>query len=1018
MASVPAPRPHIPGISAAAAGSGRVDGVAFGAAEHATDGNNYATESQQQNRCRRFQTGRDRATVRVSGTAREESGACARGMGGGLQRSRAFNSTSLLLLASLAAAAAPLACAFSGGSSAPLARPFAFGRLAAGAEGSTEESALPPSPPSYSATSSPSSSSSWSFKESLSKRAKLLPDYGWSWSRFWRQQIAADAASGEPAEATRQEAIDGMVSDGMLSAVALAESSVDSEMRQSGGREPMGSDAPFAKGSQWAWPRWWTTEDADWPFQPRGVPAVAALTKVQAVSGDGGGKKSGTRGSSGGSRGIIEKLEPPKPLPVSPFRPPPNSPPPEPLWTKAATALQGVSAPPAGARGEFFRVPEASGASGRLKPPSRQAPKVIKNHEELTLIRVPQMAGVVEGSPRAVQKTKLSYLGEAYFDQLREVTFADSTEAGRLADTPADAVRWVNDANLTACARRILSGGGGGSGGVRSRRFGAVSAAAATYSSAKVDSQPPPQLVSPSDVTAALDNAFRFGMSTEEDSCAEKLAATLSRHLKNGRLTPKALADLIALGGPLDTRPLPLPPPPPPQQQQSGRGGWVRRLLPGLLGRGRRRSDRRSKGRERSSLSLGEARLVQVAGLRILRLLAQSKDPAALPALQRCPELVAVVQALEADAYALRAAHGGGKYAGFKPETYGAAELASLGAAALGVKPWRPKLPGQRGLRILCLDGGGTRGVLTVGVLQQMSRELGHEIHEVFDLVAGTSTGAIIAALIGVKGVGVDLCEEMYDELIPEIFQKNPIAGPIKLGMQQAYYDDSHWEGVLARLCGEQRMLDSQTVPGNPAVIAVATLMSIEPAKMFLARSLNHPLGHASRYVGSSALKLRHAIRMTSAAPSFFTPLTLDGGIYSDGALFANNPTAVAYYEAQKLFPGVPVELVVSIGSGCFVEKVADEDGKGGPEYGWGTIVNQLIESSTDTQRVHETLESFLPPEKYFRFNPRMVCIPIDETDVNALVEHKIVAREYFQDPDNKKRLQELANIVKKRSAV
>mmetsp|Transcript_8749 Transcript_8749/g.19825 ORF Transcript_8749/g.19825 Transcript_8749/m.19825 type:complete len:391 (+) Transcript_8749:133-1305(+) len=151
MASVPAPRPHIPGISAAAAGSGRVDGVAFGAAEHATDGNNYATESQQQNRCRRFQTGRDRATVRVSGTAREESGACARGMGGGLQRSRAFNSTSLLLLASLAAAAAPLACAFSGGSSAPLARPFAFGRLAAGAEGSTEESALPPSPPSYSA---------------------------------------------------------------------------------------------------------------------------------------------------------------------------------------------------------------------------------------------------------------------------------------------------------------------------------------------------------------------------------------------------------------------------------------------------------------------------------------------------------------------------------------------------------------------------------------------------------------------------------------------------------------------------------------------------------------------------------------------------------------------------------------------------------------------------------------------------------------------------------------------------
>jgi hypothetical protein len=46
----------------------------------------------------------------------------------------------------------------------------------------------------------------------------------------------------------------------------------------------------------------------------------------------------------------------------------------------------------------------------------------------------------------------------------------------------------------------------------------------------------------------------------------------------------------------------------------------------------------------------------------------------------------------------------------------------------------------QRGLRILCLDGGGTRGVLTVAVLQQMARAMGREIYEVFDVIAGTST--------------------------------------------------------------------------------------------------------------------------------------------------------------------------------------------------------------------------------------------------------------------------------------
>jgi hypothetical protein len=50
-----------------------------------------------------------------------------------------------------------------------------------------------------------------------------------------------------------------------------------------------------------------------------------------------------------------------------------------------------------------------------------------------------------------------------------------------------------------------------------------------------------------------------------------------------------------------------------------------------------------------------------------------------------------------------------------KFESFGALELASLSASALGIKPWRPRLPNQKGLRILSLDGGGTRGVLTVG---------------------------------------------------------------------------------------------------------------------------------------------------------------------------------------------------------------------------------------------------------------------------------------------------------------
>jgi calcium-independent phospholipase A2-gamma len=55
-------------------------------------------------------------------------------------------------------------------------------------------------------------------------------------------------------------------------------------------------------------------------------------------------------------------------------------------------------------------------------------------------------------------------------------------------------------------------------------------------------------------------------------------------------------------------------------------------------------------------------------------------------------------------------------------------------------------------------------------------------------------------------------------------------------------------------------------------------------------------------------------VRATTAAPSYFVPLQFGDALYCDGALLANNPTAVALAEARMVFPGVPVEAVVSIG--------------------------------------------------------------------------------------------------------
>ena len=82
-------------------------------------------------------------------------------------------------------------------------------------------------------------------------------------------------------------------------------------------------------------------------------------------------------------------------------------------------------------------------------------------------------------------------------------------------------------------------------------------------------------------------------------------------------------------------------------------------------------------------------------------------------------------------------------------------QMARVAAWGLGGVPW--KQPGQKGLRILSLDGGGTKGVLSIALLKELMTRVGNDKpHEVFDIICGTSTGGIIATLLGIQMRGVE----------------------------------------------------------------------------------------------------------------------------------------------------------------------------------------------------------------------------------------------------------------------
>lgn len=97
----------------------------------------------------------------------------------------------------------------------------------------------------------------------------------------------------------------------------------------------------------------------------------------------------------------------------------------------------------------------------------------------------------------------------------------------------------------------------------------------------------------------------------------------------------------------------------------------------------------------------------------------------------------------------------------------------------------------------------------------------------------------------------LDEMEGIYDQLIPDIFQRKGrlIKGPLSLASNQAaYYDHEHWELVLDRLLQNRTMLDCHgNSSANPVVMCLATLMT-SPASLFMCRSA-HPMYHTHIYI-------------------------------------------------------------------------------------------------------------------------------------------------------------------------
>ena len=238
--------------------------------------------------------------------------------------------------------------------------------------------------------------------------------------------------------------------------------------------------------------------------------------------------------------------------------------------------------------------------------------------------------------------------------------------------------------------------------------------------------------------------------------------------------------------------------------------------------------------------------------------------------------------------------------------------------------------------RILALDGGGLRGILTLGILQ-IIEDILRDRHgnsgefrlcHYFDLIAGTSTGAIIAATLA-KGWTVEQTRQKYMDLGERVFEKSLF----RQGLFRAKYDAKLLSQELKVVYGPTTSLGGPELRTGLLII-IKRLDAGSPWPVS-----NNPRGKyfASRQggtIGNGAYPLWQVVRASTAAPAYFDPESItivenlghrsvEGGFVDGGMSPFNNPALQAFmYSTMDGYrigwpAGADKLLLVSVGTGA-----------------------------------------------------------------------------------------------------
>jgi patatin-like phospholipase/acyl hydrolase len=219
--------------------------------------------------------------------------------------------------------------------------------------------------------------------------------------------------------------------------------------------------------------------------------------------------------------------------------------------------------------------------------------------------------------------------------------------------------------------------------------------------------------------------------------------------------------------------------------------------------------------------------------------------------------------------------------------------------------------------RILALDGGGAKGVYTLGVLAEVEAHLQKPLSQHFDLIFGTSTGAIIAALLG-KGVAVEQIHRLYKEHVPTVMMAGSEWFPNLAFSRRAK------SNALAKLADDIFQAEKFDVFQTGVALVAANWKDEQP---FIFKN-NIAQAHAMRASFSPGwgCTVSDAVQASCSAYPFFERKTIvknNGDVVDavDGGYCANNPTLYALADALKPLAKAPEDIrILNVGVGSYPE--------------------------------------------------------------------------------------------------